>query len=74
MLSILLVQAELTDPDAQTVERARTRLVVALIELADNPVYGEIHSDAAVVLDRLSDMVEDPSLRLGVVRVRGWQP
>ena len=65
MLTILARQAELTAPVLDTVERARTRLIVALMELTDDPSYGDVHSDAAVVLDRLADLLEDPAVTLG---------
>lgn len=58
-------QAGLTNPVVEVVERARTGLAVALMELADDPFYTVLHSDAAIILDRLADMLEDPALRLG---------
>jgi hypothetical protein len=65
MVAALKSQAELTNPGEFAVDRARTRLVVALMELSDDPIYGELHADATVILDQLSDMLEDPALRLG---------
>ncbi len=65
MIAALKSQTELTNPGEFAVDRARTRLVVALMELGDDPCSGELHAEASVVLDQLSDMLEDPALRLG---------
>jgi hypothetical protein len=65
MIAALKSQTELTNPGEFAVDRARTRLVVALMELGDDPRCGELHAEASVVLDQLSDMLEDPALRLG---------
>jgi hypothetical protein len=64
MLQFLIAQTQLTYPDFEEVEHARTRLVAALIEMNEDPRCGEIRGESAVILDRLAEMLEDPTLAI----------
>jgi hypothetical protein len=64
MLTLLIEQGQRSQPDQDIVERARTRLIVALMELSDDHSYRDVHSESSVVLDQLAEMLEDPELAL----------